>query len=235
MKLRNGFLVFLVAAGSVGLAEPSQFPEPDHDGDTVSDYDDYCPSTPRGSSVWRYSDFQSGRAQLTWVGCAGGQDSNRGGYRPPLRPANPTMYDQVDALVTRATTPVLIPPGHDKAIHVGRCYKVERPNQALLFALQFKRGRIIDGPLGPETFYVQGYLDQSVAADSFDILSGAEIESKILEEDIAAELLGLNSQGIYYIVGKKANRGIVFGEAGGYLVSSGEWGIRCYTFITKTP
>jgi hypothetical protein len=71
--------------------------EPDHDGDGVSDYEDYCPNTPAGRSVWLPSHAASGQAQPTWVGCAGLGDTNQPPYTPPSRPVPQTYYDRAHA------------------------------------------------------------------------------------------------------------------------------------------
>jgi hypothetical protein len=58
---------------------------PDFDRDGVADVNDYCPHTPKGLKVWTFEDYSKGRAQLKWVGCAGGQlgDTWDGSYAPP--------------------------------------------------------------------------------------------------------------------------------------------------------
>ncbi len=209
------FFLALVCLAPLAHAELSGFPDPDHDGDGVSDYLDYCPNTPSDSaSVWKQSDFESGKAQLIWVGCAGGLDSNKSGYTPPTRPENPSMFFQVDALLTMAVAPQLLPENFEKVIHIGRCYLEKEPNKALQIAFLVHRSTIIDGPLGGSALYFRGTLNRDLPANELDLKSFAEVEEHILSTNVDLERLAARPSGLLYAVGRSAKNDIVIGQSG---------------------
>ena len=56
----------------------------DTDHDNVPDWEDYCPNTPPGKTVWTLETVKAGKGDPRWVGCTEGESHLRH-FHPPLR------------------------------------------------------------------------------------------------------------------------------------------------------
>ena len=125
----------------------------DSDGDGVSDYDDYCPHSPKGAKVWTKEAVDLKHGQANWVGCAGGADTAQPDYTPVKRPAEPTIYEKVAGLYAGGS----IPTGDNlTGVSIGRCFNPSNPTVPSNKAV-YLQGAVILSPDGPITGNVPAF------------------------------------------------------------------------------